>query len=237
MAAETPKGKAKAGPPGPPAALPLVLGLPTEAAPLGPPAALPLVPPKAIGPPAPFGLRKPPPPAHLLLPQRPLGTKMRKPPPPAHLLLPQRPLGTKMRKPPPPAHLLLPQRVFPVIDLDQHGDAAGGDEERANAKPVPPKRKAPPPNLLSPASSSDSQAEYACPPKVSEMVAKAMASVPQVAEEDQHDGASASSASSALDPHHPNIDPRDPNIEASTSAALVVAEDPRGVEEGEEEDA
>ena len=217
MAAETPKGKAKAGPPGPPAALPLVLGLPTEAAPLGPPAALPLVPPKAIGPPAPFGLRKP--------------------PPPAHLLLPQRPLGTKMRKPPPPAHLLLPQRVFPVIDLDQHGDAAGGDEERANAKPVPPKRKAPPPNLLSPASSSDSQAEYACPPKVSEMVAKAMASVPQVAEEDQHDGASASSASSALDPHHPNIDPRDPNIEASTSAALVVAEDPRGVEEGEEEDA
>ena len=142
-----------------------------------------------------------------------------------------------MRKPPPPAHLLLPQRVFPVIDLDQHGDAAGGDEERANAKPVPPKRKAPPPNLLSPASSSDSQAEYACPPKVSEMVAKAMASVPQVAEEDQHDGASASSASSALDPHHPNIDPRDPNIEASTSAALVVAEDPRGVEEGEEEDA
>ena len=35
--------------------------------------------------------------------------------------------------------------------------------------------------------------------------------------------------------HHPNIDLGDPNVEAITSAAL--AEDPTGVELGEEEDA
>ena len=202
MAAETPKGKAKAGPPGPPAALPLVppkaFGSPAEAAPLGPLAALPLVPPA------------------------------RKPPPPAHLLLPQAPVGTKMQP------WMRPAPAFPIIDLDQFGDAVGGDEEGASAKPRPPKRKAPPPNLLLPASSSDSEAEYACPPKASETVA--MVSVSQIEEGSQH-GASASSASLALDLHDPNIDPRDPNIEASMSAALLATEDARRVEEGEKEDA
>ena len=189
----------KAGPPGPPAALPPA---PPKASPPGPPTtsalvhpdAWPLEPPKAgpLGPP-------------------PLVVRRRKAPPPAWQLLPQAPYvgeatkgqGVPYKRPPP---------VYPAIDL--------------GVAPKPllvPSRKAPPAHLLTPASSSDQhlEADYSHPPKASEMVAMAKASVSQMADENPH-GASASSASSALDP-------QDPNVEAAN-----LPEDPRGVQEGEE---
>ena len=200
VTAGTPNGQARAGPPkaGPPGPAAAWLLVPPKAAPpilvsprAGP---LPLVSPKA-GPPGPAAawLLVPPKAAPPILVLRP-----RKAPPPAWQLRPQVPVSYY-------STLSQPGIPYQTIDL---GDAQANDEPPTLPRP----RKAPPPNLLTPASSSDQHLD--CHPKTSEMVAteEMVAEPKDSVVQTPYDTDFEASASSVA---------ADPNIEAGASSAAT----------------